>query len=127
LQLPGQPLPLDHPNVLRADGVILATTRSYADVVAGREEIALPEFVYVREGQLHGPLAPTYSGPYKVLEQRGKAVKLQLGERADWVALETVKDTGEAPVVLGQPPACGRPRRRPNESSGAAEDSGVCD
>jgi len=125
LQLPGQPLPLDRPDVPRADKVIPATTRSYADVVAGREEIPLSEFVYIREGQPRGPLAPTYSGPYKVLGQRGKAVQLQLGERADWVALDRVKrHTGEAPVDPAQPPTRGRPRKRTDESSGAAEDSG---
>jgi len=79
LQLPGQPLPLDRPNVPPGEGLIPATTPTYADAAAGRLGMCLPQFVYVREGQARGPLSPTYSGPFRVIEQRGKAVKLELG------------------------------------------------
>jgi len=132
LQLPGKPLPLDRPDVpsgagatLRANRVIPATTRTYADVAAGKEETVVPGLMYMREGQPRGPLAPTYSGPYKVLERHGKVLKLQLGECADRVVLERVKiHAGEVPVDPAQPPAHGLPRKCAKDNSGAAEDSG---
>ena len=68
------------------------------------------DYIYVREGQPRGPLAPSYAGPYRVLERRGKDVKVQLGEREDWVAVErTKKHVGAAPVEPAQPPRRGRP------------------
>jgi len=73
----------------------------------------------VREGQARGPLAPTYSGPYRVLEERGKALKLQMGEKVDWVAVErTKRHCGVAPVDPAVPPTRGRPKKEPAEDSG---------
>jgi len=88
-------------------------------LAAGREATKDPEFVYVRDGQACGPLAPSYSGPYRVLERKDKVVRLQLGDREEWIALERTKaHTGVAPVVPAEPPTRGRPRK-----AVAAEDS----
>ena len=76
--------------------------------------------MYVRDGQPRGPLAPTYSGPYRVLEQKGKALRILVGEKEDWVAVErTKRHTGAAHVEPAQPPRRGRPPRR----ASADEDS----
>ena len=44
-----------------------------------------PEFkhVYVRSGPASGPLAPNYSGPYRVLAQHEKTLRLQVGTWTD--------------------------------------------
>jgi len=116
LQLPGQPLPVDRPFVQCAEpSLIPNTTRSYADVVAGQEE-EKKTFIYVREGQAREPLASTYSGPYRVLEERGKALKLQIGEKEDWVAVErTKRHCWAAPVDPAVPPTRGWPKKKPAE------------
>ena len=41
------------------------------------------QLVYVRRGPLGGLLAAKYSGPYRVLQQKGKVLLLQMGDRAD--------------------------------------------
>lgn len=61
---------------------------------------------YVREGQPHGPLAASYG----VLETKGKAGKIEMGEREDWVTIERTKHhTGAAEVKPVSLPARGRP------------------
>jgi len=75
----------------------------------------------VREGQARGPLAPSYCGPYCVLEKREKTVRLQVGDCEDWVALEQIKaNVGAAHVNPAVPPARGRPR---NFKEAATENS----
>jgi len=111
LLLPGQP---SLPAALRAEKprpVLPNTTRTYAEAVRGSSEGPREDdWVYVREGQPRGPLAASYAGPYNVLEVKGKAVKLQLGDRTDWVAVErTKKHTGADEVVPAVPPKRGRP------------------
>ena len=113
LQIPGEPLPVDRPYVPPAERPEIPNTtkRSYAEVTADRNGgPSAGDYIYVREGQPRGPLAPSYAGPYRVLERRGKDVKVQLGEREDWVAVErTKKHVGAAPVEPAQPPRRGRP------------------
>ena len=123
LQLPGQPLPVDRPNVQEGGrpGIPSTVKRSYAEVAAGPPSWpGEGDLVYVRDGQPRGPLAPTYSGPYRVLEQKGKALRILVGEKEDWVAVErTKRHTGAAHVEPAQPPRRGRPPRR----ASADEDS----
>jgi hypothetical protein len=113
LQIPGQPLPVEGAYVPPAERpVIPNTTRSRP--VEGQvveEKLCGPEeMVYVRDGQPCGPLAPTYVGPYRVLERKGKVLKLQFRDREDWVAVErTKKHAGAEPVEPAQPPRRGRP------------------
>jgi len=124
LQLPGQPLPIQHVREQHAERpVIPSTIRSYAEVTAGRDPgVAAGDLVYVREGQSRGPLAPSYAGPYVALERKGKSVKLQLGTKEEWVAVERLKrHAGAAPVDPALPPARGRPKGRPARAE--AEDS----
>jgi len=85
---------------------ILSTVRSYADVVAGRSDrLDSAQFAYVRSGQPPSPLAPSYVGPFKILQRQGKAVLLQMGAKQDWVAVERLKPhVGAAPVETAQPP-----------------------
>jgi len=98
---------------------IPSTVRSYADVVAGRSDLlATAEFAYVRSAQPSSTLAPSYVGPYKILQQRGKAVLLQMGDKQDWVALEGLKlHVGTTPLDPAKPPLRGRPRKTDTEDS----------
>jgi len=98
---------------------IPSTVRTYADVARGRSaRLEVAQFVYVRTGQSSSPLAPTYAGPYRVLEVRDKTVLLQLGERQDWISVDRIKThVGEAPVIPAQPPPRGRPRKENTEDS----------
>jgi len=123
LQLPGQPLPVDRPNVREEEQrpVIPSTVRTYAEVVAHPQpSLQVGDMAYVRQGGARGPLDSTYSGPYQVLGVRGKAVQLQLGDRTDWLAVERLKrHVGTAEVEPARPPRRGRPRA---QREAAAED-----
>ena len=121
LQLPGQQLPVEPEHVeqeVERPTIPNTTKHSYAEVVAGRQLGPVEgEHVYVRDGQPRGPLAPVYLGPFLVLERDGKAVKIQVGTREDWVAVERVKrHAGAAEVEAAQPPRRGRPPGKKNEN-----------
>lgn len=121
LQLPGQTLPVESTHVPAADRPIIPrpvipnTTKQAgaASPKGSQEGPSAGDLVYVRDGQPRGPLAPPYVGPYRVLERKGKAVHLLVGDREDWVAVErTKKHEGIAPVDPVQPPRRGRPPGR---------------
>jgi len=121
LQLPGQPLPVGRPNMpeLEPRPIIPSTVRTYAEVVA-QPSLQVGDMAYVQQGGARGPLDSTYSGPYRVLEVRGKAVQLQLGDRTDWLAVERLKRHVEAAEVEpARRPLRGRPRA---QREAAAED-----
>jgi len=120
LQLPGEPMGVDRPTCQKTERPpIPNTTRTYADVVADRVgQFCEGDLLYVREGQPRGPLAATYAGPYRVLEQKGKAVKIVVGDKEDWVALErTKRHAGAAEVTPASPPVRGRPKKAAPASS----------
>lgn len=112
LVLPSQAQLVQHVEPADVVGVeIPSTVKSSLDVSKPNSSLVSGDFVYVRNGPAGKPLTPTYGGPYQVLDVRGKAVRLMVGERADWVAIERLKKhTGLAPVEPAQPPARGRPR-----------------
>ena len=55
------------------------------------KEISLAPFVFVRQDQSIDPLAQKYTGPFRVLEQRGNVFKLEFGDRTDWVSVSRLK------------------------------------
>jgi hypothetical protein len=76
------------------------------------EDLLLARFVLVRQDGVRPPLAPLYTGPFKVLERSTHFFKLQLGEKQDTVSTHRLKachtpdDTAAA-----TPPRRGRPAR----------------
>ena len=99
------------------------TTGTYAEVLrGGSNALQEADYVYEGNGAQGGPLTPTYSGPYKILQRGGKALQLQVGTRADWVSIDRVKPhVGADSVVPAQPPWRGRPPLQPPRPK-AAED-----
>jgi hypothetical protein len=66
--------------------------------------------VYIRHGGAIPPLAPLYTGPYKVLARQAKFFKLEIGCSQETVSVDHLKPhLGLAPVVLAAPPVHGRP------------------
>jgi hypothetical protein len=116
----GEPLVLpaqaqQPPTCTSAAPAIPSTVRTWAEVASSRPKF---QHVYVRCGPASGPLAAKYNGPYRVLEQREKIIKLQIGTRTDWVSMDRVKPhTGNAELEPAQPPQRGRPRKQPPEDS----------
>ena len=89
------------------------------------------EFVYVRRGAIGGPFKSSYSGPYKVVERKVKVVKLQIGDKTDWVSADRLKPhTGAAPAVAepskrGRPPGSGG-KGRPGSGGPSSRGGGYC-
>ena len=68
------------------------------------------DFVYVRRGGAHPPLADSYTGPFQVLERGNKFFRRRLGTLEDTVSRDRLKaHLGELPPKLAVPPARGRP------------------
>jgi hypothetical protein len=54
----------------------------------------------VRRGNAGGPLAPPYSGPYRVLHRREKVFDIQMGQRVEAVSVDWLKPhRGEQKVL----------------------------
>jgi hypothetical protein len=68
------------------------------------------EYVYFRRGYCSKPLAPVYSGPYKVLNRSPKYFILQVGGEDLSYSVDRLKPhMGTSPVSPAQPPRRGRP------------------
>jgi hypothetical protein len=68
------------------------------------------EYVYVRRGYCGKPLAPVYSGPYRVLSRSPKYFVLEVGGENQSYSVNRLKPhTGTSPVTPAQPPRRGRP------------------
>jgi Integrase core domain len=106
------PSPLQPPAVpppVAAD--VEAGPRTYAEVAATPyRQLQAAKFVYVRRGNAGGLLAPSYSGPFRVLHRREKVFDIQMGPRVETVSVDRLKPhRGEAPSSPALPPARGRP------------------
>ena len=80
--------------------------------VAAKPPTALIEasHVYIRRGGAITPLAPLYTGPYKVVATQAKLFKLEIGGRLETVSVDRLKPyLGLAPVVSAAPPVRGLP------------------
>jgi hypothetical protein len=61
---------------------------TYAQVVAKpHPELARAEFVYIRRGGTGPPLAPPYSGPFRVLRREAKFFLIEMGSRQEVVSI----------------------------------------
>ena len=82
--------------------------RSYAEAAGGRPSIlegASHDYIRWAVG---GPLANSYSGPYRVVERRQKTLLIQMGDSQEWVSADRAKPhAGRSPQVA-QPPKRGR-------------------
>ncbi len=84
---------------------------SYAQAAASVPPALLKaEFVYIRRGGVLPPLAPLYSGPYRVLRSAEKFFVLDIGGRPETVSVDRLKPhLGMAQVIPAQHPPRGRP------------------
>ncbi len=68
------------------------------------------EYVYVRRGYCGKPLAPVYSGPYRVLRRSPKYFVLEVGDEHQSYSVDRLKPhMGTSPVTPAQPPRRGWP------------------
>jgi hypothetical protein len=97
--------------------------RTYAEVASQPPNSALQtaEYVYVRRGGVAPPLAPPYSGPYKVARAGPKCFLLEIGGRQEMVSVDRLKPhTGSTPPSAAEPPRRGRPPNRPPAASSSS-------
>ena len=78
--------------------------------------------VFVRVDAAKPPLTPPYTGPYKVLERRDKAFKLQVRNAEDWISIDRLKpayllDNDQPPITFSR---AGRPLRGRHLSQGGS-------
>jgi len=72
--------------------------------------LATAEMVYVRKGGQPGPLAPPYSGPYKVISRGPKYFNIDIGGQHQAVTVDRLKPhTGTSASTPAAPPRRGRP------------------
>ena len=67
--------------------------------------------VFIRVNSTRSPLTPPYTGPYKVLQRREKAFKVQIRNNTDWVSIDRLKaayllDDDQPPITFSR---SGRP------------------
>jgi hypothetical protein len=81
--------------------------------------LQLAGMVYMRKGRLGLPLAPAYSGPYKVIRPGSKFFVIEVGGRHESVSMDRLKPhLGVQQVEPAAPPRRGRPPlRRPTSSA----------
>ena len=68
-------------------------------------------WVYIRTDSVKKPLAPVYTGPFKVLRQSRNTCRLQLGDKEDTVAVARLKPCPDPSPTPAVPPRRGRPPR----------------
>ena len=89
---------------------------SYAAVAASN--ITIPKqlqeatYVYMRRGGTISPLAPVYSGRYRMLHVGPKVFQLEIGATQQTVSVDRLKPhTGQLPVTPAAPAKRGRPKK----------------
>ena len=90
--------------------------RSYAAVASSNitisKQLQEATYVYVRRGGTISPLAPVYSGPYRVLHAGPKVFLLEIGATQQTVSVDRLKPhTGQLPVTPAAPVKRGRPKK----------------
>lgn len=55
------------------------------------QDLNTASHVFIRIDSHRTPLSPPYSGPYKVLQRRPKAFKLDLKNKHDWISIDRLK------------------------------------
>jgi hypothetical protein len=94
--------------------------RTYAEVASQppASPLYVAEYVYVRRGGVPPPLAPPYSGPYRVVRAVPKCFLLEIGGRQEMVSVDRLKPhTSSTPPSVADPPRRGRPPKRPPAAS----------
>ena len=68
--------------------------------------------MYVRKGGTISPLAPVYSGPYRMLNAGPKVFQLEIGATQQMVLVDRLKPhTGQLPVTPAAPVKRGHPKK----------------
>ena len=69
-------------------------------------------YVYMRRGGTIPPLAPVYSGPFRVLHAGPKVFTLEVGAMRETVSVDRLKPhTGQLPVIPAVTAKRGRPKK----------------
>jgi hypothetical protein len=91
----------------RLRGMEMPATRplSYAKMAAKPPTALMgASHVYIRCGGAIPPLAPLYTGPYRVLARQAKFSKLEIGDHQETVSVDRLKPhLGLTPVVSAAP------------------------
>ena len=119
LALPGQ-LPETSPSSSASSAPAPPpTARTWAQVAAGPPaQLSSAAMVYVRRGAVAGPLAPPYSGPFRVLRRGQKSFDVAIGDRTETISVDRLKPhLGSTPTAPAEPPVRGRPRASPLQTS----------
>ena len=90
--------------------------RSYAAVAASNitnsRQLQEAHYVYVRRGGTISPLAPVYSGLYRLLHAGPKVFSLEVGATRESVSIDRLKPhTGPLPVIPALPAKRGCPKK----------------
>ena len=90
--------------------------RSYAAVAASNitnsRQLQEAHYVYVRRGGTISPLAPVYSGLYRLLHAGPKVFSLEVGATRESVSIDWLKPhTGPLPVIPALPATRGCPKK----------------
>ena len=90
--------------------------RSYAAVAASNttnsKHLQEAHYVYVRRSGTIPPLAPVYSGPYRMLHAGPKVFSLEVGATRESVSVDRLKPhTGPLPVIPALPAKRGCPKK----------------
>ena len=108
-----------HEQLASEDPPPMCQPRSYAAVAASSTTVPHhlqgANFVYVRRGGTIPPLAPVYSGPYRMQHAVAgpKVFVLEVGPNQEKVTVDRLKPhTGPLPVVPAVPVKRGRPRKQ---------------
>ena len=86
------------------------------------DDLAKASHVFIRVDASKPPLTPPYTGPYKVLERKPKAFRLQIRNSTDWVSIDRLKPAyllaDDVPEVKFS--RAGRPLRKRRLSRGGS-------
>ena len=83
-----------------------------ASNITASKQLQEAHYVYVRRGGTIPPLAPVYSGPYRVLHAGPKMFTLEVGATRESVSVDWLKPhTGPLPVIPALPARRGRPKK----------------
>ena len=118
LSLPGQFIdtaerhPEEFVKDLRSSLPLPTQPLTYAQAAASIPDSLLSaKLVYIRKSGVNTPLAPLYSGPYRVLKSGPKFFVIDLGGRPETVSVDRLKPHLGQDVTPASPPARGRPPR----------------
>ena len=128
IAIPGDCLPInpapttaDHLRALHNTVQQLRPTATAHHAAPNRQAVRLPpnlRHVFVRRDGHRPPLAPVYDGPFEVVGQTNKVVKIKKGEAVDSISVDRCKPAIlEEKTAMQAPPRRGRPAANQRNSN----------